>query len=162
MNWLDEHGFGDLIQDFSKTGSLLWAIAQGEEETGLDDATKQRLLEALEAIGLTTGEILDSDLASIRGYLGITSFASGGYTGSFGDDGKLAVLHEKELVLNENDTANILKAADIVSGLMLNGLSLGNLSALGIGATAQTLEQQVTIEASFPSVTEHNEIELAL
>ena len=29
-----------------------------------------------------------------------SSFATGGYTGGWGDDGKIAVLHEKELVLN--------------------------------------------------------------
>jgi hypothetical protein len=36
-------------------------------------------------------------------------FATGGYTGNWGsDEGRLAVLHEKELVLNEKDTDNLL------------------------------------------------------
>jgi hypothetical protein len=39
--------------------------------------------------------------------------ATGGYTGEWGDSGKLAVLHEKELVLNKNDTANFLDALTI-------------------------------------------------
>jgi len=41
------------------------------------------------------------------------SFRSGGYTGSWGSSGKLATLHEKELVLNKADTSNILKAVNL-------------------------------------------------
>ena len=32
--------------------------------------------------------------------LGIQTFATGGYTGGWGPEGKLAILHEKELILN--------------------------------------------------------------
>ena len=39
---------------------------------------------------------------------GFMSFDTGGYTGEWGSYGKLAVLHEKELVLNKNDTKNYL------------------------------------------------------
>lgn len=42
------------------------------------------------------------------------SFDTGGYTGSWGQEGKVAMLHEKELVLNKDDTENILKAVDII------------------------------------------------
>jgi len=38
-----------------------------------------------------------------------SGFASGGYTGSWGNEGKLALLHEKELVLNADDTKNFLQ-----------------------------------------------------
>ena len=38
------------------------------------------------------------------------SFDTGGYTGAWGQAGKLAVLHEKELVLNKYDTENLLQA----------------------------------------------------
>jgi hypothetical protein len=48
--------------------------------------------------------------------LGITGYATGGYTGDF-DDGKLAILHEKELVLNQDDTKNILSAVSAVRTL---------------------------------------------
>ena len=38
------------------------------------------------------------------------TYDTGGYTGNWNSsDGRLAVLHEKELVLNKNDTANMLK-----------------------------------------------------
>ena len=38
---------------------------------------------------------------------------TGGYTGEWGKEGRWALLHEKELVLNKNDTANILDAVKI-------------------------------------------------
>ena len=38
----------------------------------------------------------------------LLSLNTGGYTGEWGSEGKLAVLHEKELVLNKNDTKNML------------------------------------------------------
>ena len=43
-------------------------------------------------------------------------FESGGYTGEF-NGGKLAVLHEKELILNKQDTSNVLKAVDIAQNI---------------------------------------------
>jgi hypothetical protein len=36
------------------------------------------------------------------------SMDTGGYTGTWGTAGKLAILHEKELVLNPDDTSNFL------------------------------------------------------
>jgi len=42
-------------------------------------------------------------------------FDSGGYTGDWsGANGRLALLHQKEIVLNESDTANLLNAVDMV------------------------------------------------
>jgi hypothetical protein len=35
------------------------------------------------------------------------------YTGKWGDEGKVAVLHEKELVLNQNDTSNMLQMLEL-------------------------------------------------
>ena len=40
----------------------------------------------------------------------LTGYDTGGYTGTWGSEGKLAMLHEKEIVLNKKDTANILEA----------------------------------------------------
>ena len=99
------------------------------------------------------------------------SFASGGYTGDWGgNDGRLALLHQKELVLNESDTQNILNAVDVIrqvaSMIDLQAVSaaagLGYLTTPTIGSTASELDQNVHIEANFPSVTDHNEIEQAL
>ena len=57
----------------------------------------------------------------------ITGLDTGGLTPSWGDSGKLAFLHEKELVLNKIDTSNILKAVDITRNFM-NNFKLPDLS----------------------------------
>jgi hypothetical protein len=45
-------------------------------------------------------------------------YATGGYTGEWGPEGKLAVLHEKEIVLNKHDTENLLMAVDMLSNIL--------------------------------------------
>jgi hypothetical protein len=44
----------------------------------------------------------------------IVKGATGMYTGEWGSEGKLAILHEKELVLNKEDTANMLAAVGMI------------------------------------------------
>jgi hypothetical protein len=44
-------------------------------------------------------------------------FDTGGMTPSWGSQGKFAMLHEKEIVLNKQDTANFLKAIDITRSI---------------------------------------------
>lgn len=94
--------------------------------------------------------------------------ATGGYTGAWGDEGRIAVLHEKQLVLNKEDTANMLQAVSIVRTMndllsnMNNSTDFINTIGFGSGNNSQTLEQNVHIEASFPNVTDHSEIEQAL
>lgn len=96
-------------------------------------------------------------------------FDTGGYTGDWGtDEGKLAVLHEKELVLNKDDTENILSTVDIVRGIS-DSIS-DNLSALAASQTPtlsnplpqekepDTLQQEVHITAEFPNATDKDEI----
>lgn len=45
------------------------------------------------------------------------SFDTGGYTGEWGSEGRLAILHQKELVLNERQTKDILDTVKIVNKL---------------------------------------------
>lgn len=98
------------------------------------------------------------------------SFDSGGYTGNWGSFGRLAMLHQKELVLNETDTANMLAAVQITRAMLdtidLNArqasFGFGDLVASGIHDNkSQTLQQEVKITAEFPNVQDHNEIEQA-
>lgn len=98
-------------------------------------------------------------------------FDIGGYTGDWaGSYGKLAFLHKRELVLNENDTANFLASMEILERILsildLQAASAqlgGMLVSPGLSQSAtNTLEQNVHIEATFPNVQDHNEIELAL
>jgi hypothetical protein len=44
----------------------------------------------------------------------ISGYDTGGYTGDWGSEGKLAVLHEKELVLNKEDTINLLRTIELL------------------------------------------------
>ncbi|GFN32608.1 phage tail tape measure protein [Paenibacillus xylaniclasticus] len=48
----------------------------------------------------------------------IFSAETGGMTPAWGSGGKLGILHEQELVLNKQDTKNILQTVDIVRGLV--------------------------------------------
>jgi hypothetical protein len=105
----------------------------------------------------------------LRSQYGPSAFLTGGYTGEWGLDGKLAILHEKELVLNAEDTENMLRTVSLVRQIV-NAIDLqanwastgmGLLSAVGYGGTDNVLEQTVTIHAEFPNATDHNEIEEA-
>lgn len=103
------------------------------------------------------------------------SFKTGGYTGAWanGDsEGKFALLHQKELVLNAKDTVNILDAVNLVRGLedSLNSrmFNLTNASALDklynlleekmSKEESTQMEQNIHIEANFPGVSVEKEI----
>ena len=99
-----------------------------------------------------------------------TSLDTGGYTGAWGTSGKLAMLHEKELVLNAEDTANFLDALhisrDIINSMIemnarQSSYALGGMTPGVLQDMSQKLEQQVSIVAEFPNATDHNEIEEA-
>ena len=99
-----------------------------------------------------------------------SSFDTGGYTGNWeGQYGKLALLHQKELILNAGDTENFLASMEVLERILkvidLQSASAqigGLLSSPGfIGSGSQVVEQSVTIEASFPGVQDRNEIEEA-
>lgn len=104
---------------------------------------------------------------------GAAHFATGGYTGEWingNDDGRLAFLHQKELVLNAEDTSNILSAVDIVRKLTnqiagLNGLAFSGLPNSNIGGitnnNGNAIEQSVVIHANFPDVSEAAQIKQA-
>ena len=99
----------------------------------------------------------------------LSGYDTGGYTGTWGNDGRLALLHQKELVLNKEDTVNMLDAVNIIrniTGLLGNSV-LGKLAAAtsgNIGASIgnDVLEQNVHIDAQFPNVKDSREIEEAL
>ena len=94
-----------------------------------------------------------------------SKFDTGGYTGDWGTDGKLAMLHEKELVLNQQDTANMLAAIDLVRQIIDTIKTPNFSSSLGNWTTSKsgdTIEQRVEVTAEFPNVIDSNEIEAAL
>lgn len=101
----------------------------------------------------------------------LEGFATGGYTGDWeGPYGKLAMLHQKELVLNAGDTENFLASMELLDKIVsaidlysMNSQLGGALSSPSLGnmGSGDVLEQQVHIEASFPGVQDRNEIEEA-
>ena len=116
--------------------------------------------------GVATGWVNKTDLVG---------FNTGGYTGDWADNsGRLAFIHKKELILNSQDTKNILQAVDIVrsiDGIMesimgkafdrvnaqLNGLNSMNIPVSST-ATDSTIEQHIEINADFPGVEKASEI----
>jgi hypothetical protein len=142
-----------------------WGYTAGERTERYKNMSKEELI--YDAKGMNK-----SDVLNLLDKIGISaSFGTGGYTGSWGNnEGRLAFLHQKELILNEDDTANMLKTIqfvrDIANMIDLQATStaagIGSLYTPSIGVTSTGLDQNVHIEANFPSVTDHNEIEEAL
>ena len=97
----------------------------------------------------------------------VPSGETGMYTGVWGPEGRIAVLHEKEIVLNKEDTENFLRATDILRSISniidLQAMSnqFNTLSASIYSGSSGMLEQSVHIEANFPNVSDRNEIEEA-
>ena len=100
----------------------------------------------------------------------VDKYNTGGYTGSWsGPFGKFAMLHQKELVLNQEDTKNFLTSMEVLERILemidlqtLNAQIGGSLlSPTYSNFTKEMLEQSVQIEASFPNVVDRHEIEEA-
>ena len=112
------------------------------------------------------------------------SFATGGYTGEWsnGDtEGRVAMLHQKELVLNKTDTENMLAAVQAIRDFSpeliasirakLSAVSLASQSLIGSRLASGSpdfskepteLAQNVNINADFPGVRDAIEIKEAL
>lgn len=100
----------------------------------------------------------------------LSGYDTGGYTGSWGStEGRVALLHEKELVLNKEDTKNLLDTVEVMRNLT-NSLGssilkqMASMSRTGINGMVggDVVEQDVHIDAQFPNVRDSREIENAL
>ena len=108
----------------------------------------------------------------------ISGYDTGGYTGDWkSSEGRLAFLHQKELVLNAKDTENMLKMLDISRSMTSVMSSVSNKikdmmyqidkanytrnmnSRTQLQDASNQLEQNVHIEAIFPNVSQSHEIE---
>ena len=111
----------------------------------------------------------------------VSRFNTGGYTGDWGSDGRLAILHQKELVLNQEDTKNMLAAVQSIRELApsmiaemrarISGAAAASQSLFGsrysgmrsvFDRKATELAQSVQINADFPGVRDAIEIKEAL
>ena len=122
-----------------------------------------------ESVGGRLTDLLSVTIpANAQAYL--PTYDTGGYTGVWGPEGRLAMLHQKEIVLNAYDTENLLHAVEIVRALndkleqnvRFASQGLGSInSAYKLSLQNAGLAQEVTIYADFPNVNDHNEIEIA-
>ena len=99
----------------------------------------------------------------------VKSYDTGGYTGAWGKEGRLAMLHQKELVLNASDTENILAAVSTIRDVIaaMKGDSLNSILSLGRGSniannTGTNVQQNIEIYADFPAAESAAEIKTAL
>lgn len=148
--------FRHILQTILETNGL-------SRQGSLDAFVKES---GIDSSGIITGE------EGLKPFLRfIYGFDTGGYTGSWNSsDGKLAMLHQKELVLNKQDTKNILNAVSLVrtitnnlaSNLMSQINSIGkfeNMTKTFMNDKFNQIEQNVKIQANFPNVNSKQEIE---
>ena len=154
----------------------------GDKGGWYDDPSRSKLI--TERFGYAMYEAVQALFNSGYGYhwidlsKGYEHYDTGGYTGEWGQpdtsNGRFAMLHQKELVLNETDTANILEAVRLVRDMTENGLSnmvsstqsqynsvIGKL-AQALDYNNQQLDQNVQITAEFPNAENFAEIRAAL
>lgn len=107
--------------------------------------------------------------------MGLPTFKTGGYTGSWGPSGRLAIIHEKELILNQDDTnslINIIREYGKLKSNNINSMDIFNssfndiitkfksiINKINFNNQDRIAAQQVSIEASFPNVSVASEIE---
>lgn len=152
---------------------VVWGVWQGRYGNG---AARRAALQS--AYGVEGQKIIQGLVNNTQGYtksktklgnrLSALGYDTGGYTGSWNNNGRLAFLHQKELVLNATDTENMLNAINVMRNLtnsvgiatLARLASLGASGSAGIGGNG--LEQNVHISATFPNATSTREIEEAL
>ena len=174
------NGVADHVGIYMGNGQMINATGTKTQITSID--SKKAGLIGYGRIG--NSNTLPSADSVIQKFLsgGYGGAASGAYTGDWGpgqgigiDNGKIIKVHPKELILNKSDTRNILRAVDIVRNMndwvdkqvqQMSSISSSKLDSLFNSAIprydTQPIKQEVTIQADFPGVTDHYEIEEAL
>ena len=150
---------GNQITEIEK---LRLAIAGSREEL-------QKWIGQLEKVANVSFEVLIKEHAKNGG--DAIGYDTGGYTGEWSNDaGKLAFLHQKEIVLNASDTQNLLDAVDMLRQMTssLNSSMLLRMNNLNNGfnnlygnKNNNELQQDVHIDVTFPNVNSKQEIEEA-
>lgn len=165
LAWETQHSKS--VQNMITTNSQL--IASFDQMiaawSGYANGSDMALLRA--SLNGSTQNISQNDYTDLNSNT-IARFDSGGYTGDWTEnDGKVAILHSKELILNQDDTVNMLQAMALLKTISntidLNAMfasgMLNNLTAPSIHSNSSSaLEQDVHITAEFPNVTDKNEI----
>lgn len=157
-------------------------LANREAKTG--EKNSDSLVNLIKAVlsGDVTAEVIADSVVREKRKIRdseLSMFDTGGYTGDFQSaEGRLAVLHSKELVLNADDTKNILTAVEGIRTLSPALLStiekaidnnslirtdlINGISGKGTSGGEKVVQQTVSINATFPNVSNSSEIEEAL
>ena len=156
--------FNNILTDYTdpENKRTFWAGRENIKEAGYYIVGKPFTEGNVQYIKIKNGAV-----TRIVRYDFLEKYDTGGYTGAWGPDGKIAMLHEKEMVLNKSDTANLLDTVSIVRNLV-NNLQLPKLldmvqpNSIQKINNSRTVQQNITISADFPAAKDRNEIELAL
>ena len=135
------------------------AKAYQDQATNLGDVLN-KINQIKSAVGIQISPVTSDDAPGA---------ATGGLTSNWGPEGKMLMVHESELILNKDQTNKFFENLAIMESILATidsyvlGQQLGGIiSSPGYtGGDSGTLEQNVRIEASFPSVTDRSEIEEA-
>lgn len=119
----DDRGFKDLegklmngkISDINKQLSEFTKFINSNMES-IGKSISYNLIDKLKEASNALGFVVKGNTTGKK----VAAFDTGGYTGTGLGSGKLAVLHDKELVLNKTDTENMLKAVETVREISQN------------------------------------------
>ena len=121
-----------------------------------------------------SGKLVNYDSMTYSSY-NLIGYRTGGYTGDWNDtDGKVGILHEKELVLNQDDTRNILNAVDMVRSMTAlarngnyNDIIRQSAGVVDMASVVQPMTENMgetiyQVECTFPNATKVDEIQQAI
>ena len=150
--------YNEIMSGRAGNGSARWTYLSSKGYSSREQNAAQAAVNAVYAGTAMATAIKDA----------AAKYDTGGYTGEWNKNGRLAILHQKELVLNAQDTRNILSAVDIVRqmtstlGNALTNYSMGSAKQGFLTSTLGGVDQRVEIKAEFPNVRDAFEIETAL
>jgi hypothetical protein len=109
--------------DVIETGMEVTVKANTKNWSKTDSGTVGSVLAngKYKVLAYTDNEVQISNSAGSTGWVKKTDldgFDTGGYTGTWGYYGKLAMLHEKEMVLNKQDTENLLASMEFLNHIL--------------------------------------------
>ena len=159
---------GRIVATNLREGGVVYHVGNTELKRDSNGKVSQSQLDQWEKQGYDIG--------------GLIGYATGGYTGEWANgsdesNGRVAILHQKELVLNETDTKNILDAVKsirdlnvssiddaIMSGIanMIVKLSTNSIGNIPNNTSTSTSNNTFNITAEFPNANDVNEIREAI
>lgn len=156
----------ELNTSLSTTVDKIKEIGDNLSKITQEDLDKMDAINKYDETVKDSGNSVSKVNQSIGTLAGVGQAATGAYTGDWnGSGGKLMFLHQKELILNKDETKAFFNVASLLEKINLPTLftpMLKQIELANVNSKNDKLEQSVMIKAEFPNVTEHNEIEMAI